>query len=134
MKKYLEQILSGYLEIIKKGMELDKTHGLDIISLPFLSLDGHFIEVSIKQLQSGYVRLSDMENEISNLFLQGMDITPRIKELINGIVIQYSLQISNDEIFTIVELNQVGAALHNMVQALFCISDLIFLHQKYLKR
>lgn len=134
MKKYLEQVLSGYLETIKRGIESDEMHGVDIISLPFFSPDGHFIEISIKQLQGGYVHLSNMENEISDLFLRGMDITPQVRELIKDIVTQYNLQINDDEIFTIVKLNQAGAALHNMMQALLRISDLIFLHSKYLNR
>lgn len=124
-----KKIISQWLVFLNKetGLGEEKRDGDVIISFPFTTPDGHFVEISIHQLQSNYLRLSDMENTKSELFLQGMDINSNVRDTIEEIVAQNKLKIEDDEIFTIVKMEKVGEAIRNMLQVLLRISDLIFL-------
>lgn len=129
MEEFLKQAVSKYLEVVKQGIEVDKVDGTHIISLPFLSSDGHLIEIAIRQLYTGYIHLSDMRNEISELELSGVDMTPRNKKIAKDLAAQYGLKFKDGEITTVVELDQIGDVLHNMTQALLRISDLRLFHE-----
>ena len=122
-------IVSEWLTFLNREIEWTERDGDIIITFPFTVPDGHFVEISIHQLQSNYFRLSDMETTISGLFLQGMDINSDARDTIEEIVAENKLKIENDEIFTIVKMNSIGEteAIHNMLQALLRISNLIYL-------
>lgn len=120
-------IIFGWLAFLNGETEWEKKDGDVIISFPFTTPDGHFVEISIHQLQSNYLRLSDMENTLSELFLQGMDINSDTRNIINEIITQNKLKIEDDEIFTIVKMEAMGKAIRNMLQTLLSISNLIFL-------
>jgi len=122
-----KKIISQWLTFLDKETEWVEKNGDVIISLPFTIPDSHFVEISVHQLQSNYFRLSDMENTISELFLRGMNINSVVRNTIEEIVAQNKLKIKNDEIFTIVKIDTGGEAIHNMLQALLSISNLIFL-------
>jgi len=129
MEQLLRQVVSSYLEVVRQGIELDKVDETHIISLPFLSSDGHLIEVAIRQLHTGYIHLSDMRNEISELELAGVEMGPRSKKIAQDLAAQYGLEFKEGEISTVAELDKIGEVLHSMVQALIRISDLRFLHE-----
>lgn len=130
-------IVPEYLETLRMGIEtslIDTKDGRGlVISTPFFGEDRHLIEIHISKSKDG-LRLSDMENQISELALRGLEITPRIRGIIQDTVTQYNLKLEGDEIIAIVKLNEVGKAFHNMVQAQLAVSYLIFFHERYNER
>ena len=126
----LEKVVPEFLKAIKTGAEIapprQSSIGSVIVSLPFIGEDGHFIEVEVRKLLSGYVRISDMENQMGELFLRGFDVTPKIRKVIEKIAIRHRLILEGDEIVIIVKLEEVGKALRDMVQAQLAVSYLRF--------
>ena len=127
---FFEKVVPEFLSAIEKDIEIAPPRrssiGSVIVSFPFIQEDGHWVEAEIRKSLSGYVRISDMESQISELFLRGFDVTPKIRKVIEKIAIRYSLSLEGDEIIAVVKLGEVGKALRNLVQAQLAISYLRF--------
>ncbi len=125
-----DTIVSEFLKAVRTDIEIAPPRqgsiGSVIVSLPFIQEDGHWVEAEVRKLLSGYVRISDMENQISELALRGFDVTPRVRKVIEKIAIRYNLKLEGDEIITIVKLKEVGKALRDVLQAQLAISYLRF--------
>ena len=130
MSDILEKVVPEFLNTIRTDTEIapprQSSIGSIIVSLPFIGEDGHFVEVEVRKLLSGYVRISDMENQMAELFLRGFDVTPKIRGIIEKIATRYNLKLEGDEIITIVKLEDVGKALRDVVQAQLAVSYLRF--------
>lgn len=124
-----QKIVSDYLETLKNGIEITQRDGGYIVSLPFVSWSGHYLEIHVRQLTGNYIALSDMENEIAELWLSGMRIFGRHRSIIQDIITQYDVRLEGDEILAQVPLSKAGETVHRLVQALIRIGDLSLLHR-----
>lgn len=125
----LDKIIKDYMATLQKGIEVFERNGRSIISLPFESWSGDFLEISVKRLGSEYVVLSDMSHEIGELWSNGMNLGRKHRRIIKDITNQYNVQVVDDEITAQVPFNEVGRFMHAMIQALLRIGDLTILHQ-----
>jgi len=125
----LDKIIKDYLATLQKGIEVFERNGRSIISMPFESWSGDFLEISIKRLGSEYIVLSDMSHEIGELWSSGMNLRRKHRRIIKDITDQYNVQVIDDEITAQVSLSEVGRFIHAMIQALLRIGDLTILHQ-----
>lgn len=121
--------MNDYLQTLKSGIEIAQIDGKYVISLPFVSWSGHLLEIHVRELQGGYIGLSDIENEIADLWLSGMEISGRYRNIVQDIVNQYNLKLEGDEIIARVPLSKAGETVHQLVQALIRIGDLSFFHR-----
>jgi len=132
MKKDISKaagVIKAYLETLEKNIEIEKQNGYYIATLPFITSSGHLVEICIRELEGGYIALSDMNNQISELWLSGVRVLGRKRNFVRDIVDQYKLELKGDEIIALAKPSEVGAVFNRMVQALLRIGDLRFLHE-----
>lgn len=127
-EEFCQKIVRDYLEALDSGIEITQNKGGYIISLPFVSWSGHLLEIHVRQLMGGYIALSDRENEVADLWLSGMRISGRYRNIIKDIVNQYDLILEGDEVLAKVPLSKAGETVHRLVQALIRIGDVSLLH------
>ena len=131
--KLAEQIIEYYLKHLREEIEVEKSNGELIFSFPFYISGGHFIEISVKQLQD-YILFTDHSRTIGDLFLSGLDIKGKNRILMERIVNEYKLQIEGNEIKAYAKLEKSGEILHKLIQTLFKIGDFELLKKiKYFK-
>lgn len=123
------KIIGDYLEILGKGIEVTKNNEGYVLSLPFVSWSGHLLEIHVRELQGDYIVLSDMENEIADLWLSGMNVSGRNRKIIEDIADQYDVQLRGDEILAQVPLSKAGETVHRLIQTLIRAGDISLLHR-----
>lgn len=128
-KMTCKSIIDDYIKILRDGIEIEQSNGEYIVSLPFLSWSGHYLEIHVRQLMGDYVALSDSEHEIADLWLSGISILGRNRNIIKDITSQYDVQLEGDEIIAKVPLSKAGEAVHRLVQTLIRIGDVSLLHR-----
>jgi len=124
-----KNIIDDYIKILRDGIEVEQSNGEYIVSLPFLSWSGHYLEIHVRQLMGDYVALSDGEHEIADLWLSGMSISGRNRNIIRDIAVQYDVRLEGDEIIAKVPLSKAGETVHRLVQAFVRIGDISLLHR-----
>lgn len=124
-----EKIIADYLDVLRKGIEITRANGKYVVSLPFVSWSGHFLEIEVRKRQGDYVVLSDMQNEIADLYLSGIRVSGRNRGIIQDIAEHYKLQVEDDEIIARVRFRDAGEAVHRLVQALIRVGDVSLLHR-----
>jgi len=124
-----KSIIDDYIKILRNGIEVEQSNGEYIVSLPFLSWSGHYLEIRVRQLMGDYVALSDGEHEIADLWLSGMSISGRNRNIIKDIANQYNVHLEGDEIIAKVPFSKAGEAVNRLVQALVRIGDISLLHR-----
>ena len=71
---FFEKVVPEFLKAIEEDIEIAPPRPRrgsmsTIVSFPFIREDGHFVEAEVRKLLSGYVRISDMESQMAELFL-----------------------------------------------------------------
>lgn len=123
------KVIENYLETLKEGIYIEPCNNYYIATLPFMTASGHLVEICIRELEGGYISLSDMNNQISDLWLSGISVRGRKRKLVEDIITQYNLRIEGEEIIALAKKSEVGKIFNAMAQALLRIGDLRFFHE-----
>jgi len=123
-----DKVVEAYLETLREEISIEAHNGYCIATLPFVTASGHLVEIRIRELEGGYIALSDMNNQISDLWLSGVNVRGRKRKLVEHIISQYNLRIEGEEIIALAKQSEVGMVFNAMAQALLRIGDLRFFH------
>ncbi|MBP9742059.1 MAG: DUF1828 domain-containing protein [Burkholderiales bacterium] len=129
---WLEQLLEEYYTFLKGRNSIIEKTGTDwhVISTPFVGLFNDTIELYVKK-QNDKILLSDDSITINNLNYMGSSISrsPKRKEIMDKILLNYGLSIKDNEIFTEATERSFVQKKFSFISAISEINDMYMLNK-----
>lgn len=127
MSDWFEDSISKYYKWLKEKTvaKQDEQSGWVAVSTPFLGLFNDPIEIYMK-MEGENILLSDDGATLSNLELSGASVTrsPKRKEWMEFILLNYGVTIENGELFVKANLQDFPQKKHNLICAISEITDM----------
>ena len=127
MNEWFENSINQYYHWLKEKtvVKTDNQTGWSVVSTPFLGLFNDPIEVYMKA-QGDTTLLSDDGTTLKNLDLAGANVTrsPKRKEWLDFILLNYGVELQNDELCISAKQADFPQKKHNLICAISEISDM----------
>lgn len=127
MNEWFENSINQYYHWLKEKtvVKTDNQTGWSVVSTPFLGLFNDPIEVYMKA-QGDTILLSDDGTTLKNLDLAGANVTrsPKRKEWLDFILLNYGVELQNDELCISAKQADFPQKKHNLICAISEISDM----------
>ena len=124
---WIDELIEEYFKFLKDktSIHTDEITGWSVISTPYLGIFNDTIELFIKK-NNGKILLSDDGKTIHNLDLVGANInrSPRRKEILDKIFLNYGISSKGDEIITEATEKDFPQKKHNLISAIVEVNDL----------
>jgi len=130
MKDWINTLMDDYYAFLKEKTVLSESVGSEWveISTPFTGLFNDTLDIFVKK-HGNKIIFSDDGNTLRNLELSGMEISrsPKRKELLERILINYGVKLINDELVTEANEKDFPQKKLNLLSAISETNDLYFL-------
>lgn len=130
MNNWLNELIDKYYDFLKGRTAVITETGTEwaVINTPFLGLFNDTLEIYAKK-ESNRIVLSDDGITLKNLDLIGSSVSrsPKRKELMERILLNYGIQFYEGEFITEADENTFAQKKHNMVSAISEINDMYML-------
>ena len=130
MNNWVNELIDNYYDFLKGRTSVITETGTDwaVISTPFIGLFNDTLEVYAKK-ENGKILLSDDGVTIKNLELIGSQISrsPKRKDLLDRILLNYGIQMLDGEIVTEANENSFAQKKHNLISAISEMNDMYML-------
>lgn len=130
MNNWVNELIDKYYDFLKGRTSVITETGTDwaVISTPFLGLFNDTLDVYAKK-ENGKILLSDDGMTIKNLDLIGSTISrsPKRKELLDRILLNYGIQFNDNEFITEATEQTFAQKKHNLISAISEINDMYML-------
>lgn len=127
---WINSLMTDYYSFLKQKTLVTESSSSDWIeiSTPFTGLFNDTVDIYAKQA-GNKILLSDDGNTLRNLELSGMEISrsPKRKEILDRILINYGVRISNDELVTEATEKDFPQKKLNLISAISETSDMYVL-------
>ena len=124
---WLQENIDNYYNWLKEKTAIreDRQTGWTAISTPFLGLFNDPVEIYAK-LENQQLILSDDGETIGNLKLVGVSVSgsPKRKELLDKILLNYGIQLDGDELLTKGNPKDFNQKKHNLISAICEIAEM----------
>lgn len=128
---WVNDLLNNYYKFIKDKTIVTSSDSSDWveISTPFIGLFNDTLDIYVKKQDNNKLILSDDGNTIRNLELSGLEISrsPKRKELLESILLNYGVRLSNNELITESTEREFPQKKLNMLSAISETNDMYFL-------
>jgi hypothetical protein len=128
-KTWLDELIDGYYVFLKDNTDIIENTGTEwsVISTPFIGLFNDTIELYVKK-RDNKILLSDDGVTIGNLKLMGVSTSsPKRKEIIDRVLLNYGLYLNNNEICTEATEQSFAQKKFSFVSAVSEINDMYVL-------
>ena len=130
MSNWINELIDNYYNFLKgrTGIITDTGTNWSVISTPFIGLFNDTLEVYTRK-EGDKITLSDDGITIKNLDLIGSAISrsAKRKELFDKILLNYGIQIIENELLTEATENTFAQKKHNLISAISEINDMYML-------
>lgn len=127
---WINELMDEYYAFLKEKTIITESNGSEWIeiSTPFIGLFNDTLDIYAKR-QGDKVVLSDDGNTMRNLELSGMEISrsPKRKEILERILINYGVRLSNNELITEATAKDFPQKKLNLLSAISETNDLYYL-------
>lgn len=127
---WINSLMSDYYAFLKEKTLVSNCNSSDWveISTPFVGLFNDAVDIYVRK-DGKKIILSDDGNTLRNLELSGLEISrsPKRKEILDRILINYGVHISNDELTTEATKRDFPQKKLNLISAISETSDMYFL-------
>ncbi len=127
---WINTLMDDYYSFLKEKTLVSASNSSDWveISTPFIGLFNDAVEIYAKKTGSKII-LSDDGNTIRDLELSGLEITrsPKRKEILDRILVNYGVRINNDELITEASEKDFPQKKLNLISAISETADMYYL-------
>lgn len=127
---WINDLMNDYYAFLKEKTLVTASDSSDWveISTPFVGLFNDTVDIYAKK-EGGKIILSDDGNTLKNLELSGLEISrsPKRKEILDRILINYGVRISNDELSTEATERDFPQKKLNLIAAISETADMYYL-------
>ena len=118
-------VVSQYIQRLLSDFEATKSDNGCFLLTPFRKPDGEGIELELESLPNGDIRISDMGDTISYLFVNGLTIGKPVMDRIKYISALHGVSLEHSIMNIEIRPESAGDALHELIQAVLAATDLI---------
>ncbi len=128
-----EEVVRQQLEHLGTRFACHEAEGRLWITSPYSYPDGDLVQVSVKELSSGEVIVTDLGETLRHLATHGFDPRATLKGdyLLGEILKQHNVETERGMILKRVPLAEAGRALQDVLTASVAVSHLLFLSRGY---
>lgn len=130
-----EDYVGLYLSWIKDNTTIYQiSDDLTEITSPLLDRHNDHIQIYVKKFDGGRLRLTDDAYTISDLYMEGIDLSSKqrrmhLESMING----FGIQMNSDELYVEADINSFAFKKHSLMQAMLAVNDLYLTGRSYVK-
>lgn len=133
----VEQISEEYLKWVKDSNKFSKHKDVIEINTPSVDSFGDNISLILKP-EGDKIRISDDAYVVWNLEAHGLNVTRNKSSrnnLLKSILTYESVSLNTDtnEIYKVSSMNNIGQSIHEMIQSISKVSDLMYLNKSNVK-
>ncbi len=118
-------VVSRYIQRLQADFEATKSDNGCYLLTPFERPDGEGIELKLESLPNGNIRISDMGDTISYLFVNGLPLGKPVMDKVKYIAAKHGVSFEHSAIKAEIPPESAGDALHELIQAVLAATDLI---------
>ena len=118
-------VVSQYIQRLQADFEATKSDNGCFLLTPFERPDGEGIELKLESLPNGNIRISDMGDTISYLFVNGLPLGKPVMDRVKYIAAKHAVSFEHSTIQAEIRPESAGDALHELIQAVLAATDLI---------
>ena len=122
----IQKMLDDYSSWLRKEISVSKHGEYYELTTPFLDRFNDYLQIYVKQNESGEITLTDDGYIIGNLLSSGISLgsNSKRKAMLDRILRNYSMELVNDSITTNATIQDFPQKKHHMVQAMLSIDDI----------
>lgn len=125
-EELLEGYVRRYLQQLQAGFRACGAEDKCVTVTPFRRPDGEMVEVELKLLPGGRIRLTDMGDSIGYLHINGLTLTRSVLQDTRKLCRRYGVSLERYELVTEVDTEAgAGERLHALIQSALAVTDLI---------
>ena len=118
-------VVSRYIQRLQSDFEATKSDNGCYLLTPFNMPDGQGIQLELENLSNGNIRISDMGDTISYLFVNGLPLGKPVMDKVKYIAAKHGVSFEHSAIKAEIPPESAGDALHELIQAVLAATDLI---------
>lgn len=119
----IQKLIDDYANWLKKEIKFEKVNEYYEITTPFLDSANDHIQFYVK-LDGETINFTDDGFTINQLIMNGVSINTNRKKMLNGILGQYGVKLSDDEIVSTANVKNFPQKKHMFIQAIMKVDDL----------
>ncbi|MCX6174742.1 MAG: DUF1828 domain-containing protein [Ignavibacteriales bacterium] len=125
-----EILLDSYLRAVANNSEIRRIQDNCVLITPYLHSHGVYISVFANE-SDNKIKVHDNGETLQSLFLRGVKIVDNShrEELLKDICRTYNVEVNGWTIQKIIEVDYLGEAIIDLINAVKSANDLIYLHQ-----
>lgn len=126
-----ESVTGSYLRWLRQELREEALdNAITVISTPFLDRHNDHLQIYVERQRPDFVVLTDDGYIIAELKSAGVETRgPKREELLGEILRAHGVQIERGELQVEAPIQRVGAAAHNLIQAMLSLDDMFVLAQ-----
>ena len=118
-------VVNRYIQRLQADFEATKSDNGCYLLTPFSRPDGEGIQLELESLPNGNIRISDMGDTISYLFVNGLPLGKPVMDRVKYIAAKHAVSFEHSTIKAEIRPESAGDALHELIQAVLAATDLI---------
>ena len=129
------ELVGKYLEQLSSNFETTPSDSGCFVVTPFIRPDGEGIELELETLPNGHVRLTDMGDTLGYLYVNGLTLSRSVLDNVKSIAMTYGVSLQRNALNVEVEEPlEAGESLHELIQAVLAVTDLIQMRRRSTNR
>ena len=123
--KSCEEVIGDYLTQLQADFYSSPEDNACFLATPFVRPDGESIEIELRALPDGHVRISDMGDTLNYLYVNGLTLSRSVMAVAHQISETYGVFLHRSQLNIQVDAESIGSGIHGLIQATLGVSDLI---------
>lgn len=125
----IQKLISDYSNWLKNEISFEKIGDYYEITTPYLNNTNDYLQIYVKQSNDN-IFFSDDGYTINKLKAGGFKFTPSRKAHLEKILLQYDINLNDDELIAKVPVNDFAQKKHMFVQAMLKIDDMFVVNKR----
>ena len=126
---FCSEVVNGYIQTLSDGLKVMPSDTGCFLVTPFIKPDGEGIELELEVLSNGDILINDMGDTFGYLFVNGLTLSKSVMDKARFISKCHGVFIQSEILSIETDAENAGKALHELIQTVFAVTDLIQLRR-----
>ena len=120
-----QEVVGNYLDQLRNDFECSPSAEGWFLSTPFVRPDGEGIEIELRALSNGLIRLTDMGDTFGYLYVNGLTLSQKVVADTRQMAKPHGVSLQRSQLVTQVPPESLGAGVQDLIQTVLAVTDLI---------
>ena len=131
---FCDEVVNSYMQTLSNGIKVIPSDSGCFVVTPFTKPDGEGIELELETLPNGNILINDMGDTLGYLFVNGLTLSKSVMDKASFISKCHGVFIESEILSIETKPEDAGKALHELIQAVIGVTDLIQLRRSTTSR